>query len=100
MGRFDGSPTDHVRRVAGTALTVALCLSPSLVLGEGFGPFPVRNFNPLQQLVLNMPGDRATVLPKGGLDVRLELAETAAVYSELSAGPTAQVKFETLRTGL
>ena len=100
MGRFDGSPTDHVRRVAGTALTVVLCLSPSLVLGEGFGPFPIRNFNPLQQLVLNMPGDRATVLPKGGLDVRLELAETAAVYSELSAGPTAQVKFETLRSGL
>ncbi len=100
MRRFDGSPTDQVRRAAGTALTVVLCLSPSLVFGEGFGPFPVRNFNPLQQLVLNMPGDRATVLPKGGLDVRLELAETAAVYSELPAGATAQVKFETLRSGL
>ena len=28
---------------------------------EGFGPFPVRNFNPLQQLVLNMPADRAAL---------------------------------------
>lgn len=100
MGRFDGSPTDQVPRAAGTALTVVLCLSPSLVLGEGFGPFPVRNFNPLQQLVLNMPGDRATVLPKGGLDVRLELAETAAVYSQMSPNTLAQVKFETLRNGL
>ena len=100
MGRLDGSPTDQVRRASGTALTVILCLTPSFALGEGFGPFPVRNFNPLQQLVLNMPGDRATVLFKRALEVRLELAETAAVYSQMSPNALAQVKFETLRNGL
>ena len=81
-------------------VAVFLWLAPSLGFTEGFGPFPVRNFNPLQQLVLNMPGDRATVLTKGGLDVRLELAETAEVYSQMSSSALAQVKFETLRNGL
>jgi Protein of unknown function (DUF3187) len=81
-------------------LAAAASLHPSQVLAEGFGPFPVRNFNPLQQLVLNMPGDRATVLSKGAFDVRLELAETAEVYSQMSPNAVAQVKFETLRNGL
>jgi hypothetical protein len=71
-----------------------------MVRAEGFGPFPVRNFNPLQQLVLNMPGDRAKVISPGALDVRLELAETAAVYSEMPPNAVARVKFETLRNGL
>ena len=47
-----------------------------------------------------MPADRAAVLSQGTLDVRLELAETAAVYSELPGNASAQMKFETLRTGL
>jgi hypothetical protein len=47
-----------------------------------------------------MPADRAAVLSQGTLDVRLELAETAAVYSENSANASAQMKFETLRNGL
>jgi hypothetical protein len=82
------------------ALATALCLDPFQALAEGFGPFPVRNFNPFQQLVLNMPGDRAAVLSRGTLDVRLELAETAAVYSEQTPNASAQMKFETLRNGL
>jgi uncharacterized protein DUF3187 len=82
------------------ALATALCLHPFQALAEGFGPFPVRNFNPFQQLVLNMPGDRAAVLSRGTLDVRLELAETAAVYSEQTPNASAQMKFETLRNGL
>lgn len=47
-----------------------------------------------------MPGDRAAVLSTGTLDVRLELAETAAVYYETPPNASAQVKFETLRNGL
>ena len=81
-------------------LTAVMCLHPGQAAAEGFGPFPVRNFNPLQQLVLNMPGDRATVLSPRELDVRLELAETAAIYNENGPNATAQVKFETLRNGL
>src|SRR5574340_1310149 len=46
---------------------------------EGFGPFPVRNFQALDQLVLGMPGDRAAVLRKGDFDVRLEVANTATI---------------------
>ena len=100
IASFDRWRRAHLRRAPATVVAVFLCLTPSLVRGEGFGPFPVRNFNPLQQLVLNMPGDRATVITKGGLDVRLELAETAEVYSQMSPNALAQVKFETLRNGL
>jgi hypothetical protein len=89
-----------IRRVVGTALAAVVCLPSTEAWTEGFGPFPVRNFNPLQQLILNMPGDRAAVIKRGTLDVRLELAETAAVYSEMPGNAIAQVKFETLRNGL
>ncbi len=87
-----------VRAFAGVAAIFA-CFS-SLARAEGFGPFPVRNFQPFQQLVLNLPGDRASVLRQGTLDVRLELAETASIYNESSPQATAVVKFETLRSGL
>jgi hypothetical protein len=87
-------------RVAIVSLVVFSCAAPLRVSAEGFGPFPVRNFHPLQQLVLNMPGDRAAVLRKGTLDVRLELAETAAIYREESPQASATAKFETLRSGL
>lgn len=76
------------------------CLNPLRVSAEGFGPFPVRNFNPLQQLVLNMPGDRAATVRRGTLDFRLELAETAAVYYQNNGSNSATVKIETLRNGL
>jgi len=101
MVPLDRKRRAHVRRVLGAALAAVASLYPSQAPGEGFGPFPVRNFNPLQQLVLNMPGDRAAVLTPGTLDVRLELAETAAVYSEFTPyNSNDQIKFETLRNGL
>jgi hypothetical protein len=87
-------------RVLVVGLLAVVCLHPSETSAEGFGPFPVRNFNPLQQLVLNMPGDRAAVLKHGMLDVRLELAETAAIYLEDTQQASATAKFETLRSGL
>ncbi|MGH7148654.1 MAG: hypothetical protein ACREIJ_12260, partial [Nitrospiraceae bacterium] len=92
------------RAIFGLALLTGLlsfvCPPPSPVKAEGFGPFPVRNFQPIQQLVLSMPGDRAAVLKQGVLDLRLELAETASVFRD--EGPQAGVtmKFETLRSGL
>jgi len=73
---------------------------PVPVNAEGFGPFPVRNFQPIQQLVLNMPGDRAAVLKKGVLDVRLEFAQTASIFRDENPQTSATVKFETLRSGL
>ncbi|HSB46142.1 MAG TPA: DUF3187 family protein [Nitrospira sp.] len=98
MSRKIGYPNRIVRLLAG-ALTV-LALSSSVAWAEGFGPFPVRNFQAFQQLVLNLPGDRASVLKQGTLDLRLELAETASIYNEIQPQATAVIKFETLRSGL
>lgn len=75
-------------------------VSPRLVLAEGFGPFPVRNFQPLHQLVLGMPGDRATVLKTGALDLRIELANTANVFSDATPQTSVTMKFESIRSGL
>ncbi len=87
-------------RVVLAALLVSLSFRPASVEAEGFGPFPVRNFQPFQQLVLSLPGDRATVVKPGTLDMRLELAETASIYNEYSPQIDVIVKFETLRSGL
>ena len=82
------------------AFLVFFAFRPPLVLADGFGPFPVRNFQPIHQLVLSMPGDRAAVLRQGVLDFRLELAETASVFNDQGSGATATMKFETLRSGM
>ena len=87
-------------RIALAALLVSLSFQPAPVGAEGFGPFPVRNFQAFQQLVLSLPGDRAAVVKPGTLDVRLELAETASIYNENSPQTNVIVKFETLRSGL
>jgi Protein of unknown function (DUF3187) len=87
-------------RVVLASLLLSIFFEPALVGAEGFGPFPVRNFHPIQQLVLNMPGDRAAVLKQGVLDVRLELAETATVFRDESPGAGTTMKFETLRSGV
>ena len=86
-------------RVVLASLLLSVFFEPALVGAEGFGPFPVRNFHPIQQLVLNMPGDRAAVLKQGVLDVRLELAETATVFRDELPQAGTTMKFETLRSG-
>src|SRR4051812_144921 len=105
--RASTSRTDRLsRRIMGRAIGRTLlagfllfvCLHPWPAKAEGFGPFPVRNFQPLHQLVLSMPGDRAAVLRKGVLDVRLELTETASIFREESSRASATMKFETLRS--
>ena len=89
-----------VYRVVFAALLVSLSFPPALVGAEGFGPFPVRNFQAFQQLVLSLPGDRAAVVKPGTIDVRLELAETASIYNDNTPPINVIVKFETLRSGL
>lgn len=71
----------------------------------GFGPVSTRNLQPFQQLVLSLPGDRAAVLPKGGFEVRGELAVTNSVFSEETNPPNfaevrSTVKMEQLRSNL
>lgn len=82
------------------AFLVFLTLQPALVLADGFGPFPVRNFQPIHQLVLSMPGDRAAVLKQGVVDFRLELAQTASVFNDQGSGANVTMKFETMRSGM
>ena len=89
-----------VYRVVFASLLVPLFFPPALVWAEGFGPFPVRNFQPIQQLVLSMPGDRAAVLKKGVLDFRVELAETSSVFHDQGPQASVTMKFETLRSGV
>jgi len=89
-----------VYRVVLATLLLSLFIPPALVGAEGFGPFPVRNFQAFQQLVLSLPGDRAAVVKPGTVDVRLELAETASVYNDNTPPINVAVKFETLRSGL
>jgi len=67
---------------------------------DGYGPFPVRNFQPIQLLFLGMQGDRAAVIRKGALDIRVELAETSTVFNETVPGVTARIKMEQLRSGM
>jgi len=103
-------------RVGGTSLQeaggrVLVVMAAVLLIGqaapvhaqstaEGFGPFPVRNFQPFQLIFLGMFGDRATVLEKRALDLRVELAETASAFNENNPQFHAAMKFETLRAGL
>ena len=89
-----------IHRVVFLALILPIFSQPVPVGAEGFGPFPVRNFQAFQQMVLSLPGDRAAVVKPGTVDVRVELAETASVYNENTPQISVNVKFETLRSGL
>lgn len=100
MGSASGLRSMIFYRVVLAALLISFSVQPALVLAEGFGPFPVRNFQPIQQLVLSMPGDRAAVLKKGVLDVRLELANTSSIFNDTGSQASVTMKFETLRSGL
>ena len=68
--------------------------------GDGYGPFPVRNFQPIQVMILGMFGDRAAVVKKGTLDVRVELADTSTIFDDRTPPTTATMKFEQVRSGL
>lgn len=94
---------NFMSRIACWVVVSGLVGSLELAAAEemaGFGPMPVRNFQPFQLLFLGMPGDRASVLPAKAWDVRLELAETATIFNEQTDRVNAKVKFETLRSGL
>lgn len=67
---------------------------------DGYGPFPVRNFQPIQLLFLGMQGERAAVIKRGALDIRVELAETNTIFNENLPNVTTTIKMEQLRSGL
>jgi hypothetical protein len=86
-------------------LALALCIGaigarPASAELDGYGPFPVRNFQVIQLMFLGMQGDRAAVIKKGALDVRVELAETSSIFDETSPNISAKIKLEQLRSGV
>ena len=64
----------------------------------GQGLVPVRNFQPLQGLSLQMPVDSAMPLKSGELSLRANFAETSTVLRETTATRTAILKFGQLRS--
>ncbi len=81
-------------------LALSTVAAPPPARADGLGPLPVRDFQPFHQLFLGLFGDRAAVIPKRALRIRVEVANTASVFDESSPHIKAQLKFETLRTGL
>jgi hypothetical protein len=51
-------------------------------------------------MVLGMPGERASVIPKGALDIRVELAETSSIFNDTTPPITVKMNMEQLRSGL
>lgn len=66
---------------------------------SGHGPIPVRNFQPIQLIFLNLPFERARVQPCGHFELHLETAESNEIATN-QEGIEATLKFETNRTVL
>ncbi len=65
----------------------------------GFGPIPVRNFQPIQLIFLNLPVERARVLQPGEYTVSIESTEINEIATDQGT-LDAILKFETNRTVL
>ena len=66
---------------------------------SGHGPIPTRNFQPIQQIFLNLPFERARTLAAGEVALRLESAESNEVATNQEQFD-ALLKFEQNRTVL
>jgi len=92
-----------MRTLIGASLVVLLCASPPLRADDqeftGGGPLPVRNFQPIQLIFLNLPFERAQVLAPGEYSVHLDSAESNEIATN-QEDVQALLKFETNRTVL
>src|SRR5215510_2355098 len=92
-----------MRALVWIGVAVGLAAVPAPAAGlEGFtgsGPLPVRNFQPIQLIFLNLPFERAAVIPEHTLAVRLESAESNEIATN-QEDVQAVLKFETNRTVL
>ena len=89
------------RRTLSALLVVLLGLpvgADAAELYAGQGLVPVRNFQPLQGLSLQMPVDSAMPLKSGELSLRASFAETSTILRETTATRTALLKFGQLRS--
>jgi hypothetical protein len=84
-----------------TALLINLFFHQPAFANEfsGGGPIPVRNFQPIQLIFLNLPFERARVLAPGQFELHVETAESNEIATHQD-GIEALLKFETNRTVL
>lgn len=87
------------------SVLLAMLLGPSIgaeaaELYVGQGLVPVRNFQPLQGLSLQMPVDGAMPLKSGEIALRANVAETSTILRETTATGTALLKFGQLRSAV
>jgi len=93
------------RHARSLLIAVAVLLSGKIAQAEaeaafrGFGPLPARNFQPVQQIFLNLPFERARVLGVGEYSIRLESAESNVIATN-QLQLDAVLKFEQNRTVL
>jgi Protein of unknown function (DUF3187) len=73
---------------------------PAFPFAEGGGPFPTRNYNPVQLLFLSLPPEKAVPIPRGGYLFSLEVAESNTILTESTTRVDATLKFETFRSAL
>jgi len=79
---------------------IGLTMARSAFPLEGGGPFPTRNYNPVQLLFLSLPPEKATTLPPGTYYIGLEVAESNTIIDESTRRVQATLKFETFRSAL
>jgi len=72
----------------------------ALAFTEGGGPFPTRNYNPVQLLFLSLPPEKAAPIPRGGYLFSVEVAESNTILTESTNRVDATLKFETFRSAL
>src|SRR5262249_2978316 len=86
-----------------SAAALLLCAATALGADEetftGEGPLPVRNFQPIQLIFLNLPFERARVQAPGQYELHLESAESNEIATA-QEDVQAVLKFETNRTVL
>lgn len=69
-------------------------------LYEPQGLVPVRNYQPIQGLSLQMPGESAIPVKKGEVRVRADVAETSTILREVTPSVNALLKLNQLRSAL
>lgn len=89
-----------MRVLATACLALLVCVSAACAEDDeftGYGPIPVRNFQPIQLIFLNLPFERARVQAPGHFEVHLESAESNEIATNQGV-IDATLKFETNRT--
>lgn len=82
-----------------TGITIALLVHCSHAEDfYGFGPAPMRNYQPIQLIFLNLPVERARTLAAGTLEAHLETVESNTIATVSNPQVQGQLKLETNRT--